>query len=138
MKKLNTKNSKKKTKIIYITTNNKMSKKEEQLKEFKEIIQKIINKYLPVESRFSVQDMNTEQIYYVASILSEKDEKKRNEIRTELEKKSKEANKKLKEDYLEILSLKEKYDNIFKSSINLSSLKEEIAADMDLLKKIEE
>ena len=115
-----------------------MRKNEEQLKEFKAIIQKIINKYLPVESRFSVQDMNTEQIYYIASILSEKDEKKRNEIRTELEKKSKEANKKLKEDYLEILSLKEKYDNIFKSSINLSSLREEIAADMDLLKKIEE
>ena len=81
--------------------------------------------------------MNAEQIYYVASVLSEKDEKKREKIRKELEKKSREANKTLKEDYLQILSLKEKYNNIFKSANDLSWLKEDIDADIDLLKKIE-
>lgn len=114
-----------------------MTVNEKQLKGFKATIQKIIDKYLPEESRFSVEDMNAEQIYYVASILSEKDEKKRKEIRKELEKKSKEADKTLKEDYIEILSLKDKYNNIFKSAEDLGSLKEDIDADIDLLKKIE-
>ena len=114
-----------------------MTINEKQLDGFKVTIQKIIDKYLPEESRFSVKDMNAEQIYYVASVLSEKDEKKREKIRKELEKKSREANKTLKEDYLQILSLKEKYNNIFKSANDLSWLKEDIDADIDLLKKIE-
>ena len=115
-----------------------MTVNEKQLNSFKATIQKIINKYLPEESRFLVKDMNAEQIYYVASILSEKDDKKRNEIWKELEKKSKEADKTLREDYLEILSLKDKYNNILKSANDLGSLKEDINADIDLIKKIEE
>ena len=110
---------------------------EKDLNWYKKTIQGIINKYLPKESRFSVMDMNQEQIYYIAQLLSEKDDEKRKTLWKEIENKSKEAEKELRKDYIEILSLKEKYDNTFKSATELDILEWHINADKELLKQLE-
>jgi hypothetical protein len=64
---------------------------EKKLEEYKKTLQRIIDKYLSKKGWFSVEDMNAEQLYYIASILSEKDEKKRTQLWEELEKKVEEA-----------------------------------------------
>ena len=53
---------------------------EKKIESYREIIQNIINKYFPKEKRFSVKNYSQEWLYDLASLLLEKDEKKRKNL----------------------------------------------------------
>jgi len=114
---------------------------EEKLNEYRETIQKILDKYLPEDKRISTKDMSQEWLYFIASYLTEKDKNKRKELRNDLVEKRKEAEKRFKEaekafleEHAEIMTTKEKYDNIFNSANALNDLMN----DMNVTKEMED
>jgi len=108
---------------------------EKELKEYKEIIQKIIDKHLPEEKRISVEEYTEEDIRYISRILLEKDKSKREKIRDEFSKRKEEAEK----DFLmyneEIINQKNKYDTIFNTIDEINSLNLDINTELSIEKQ---
>lgn len=112
---------------------------EEELNECRATVQRILDKYLPEEKRFSVKNYSPEWLYDLVSLLLEKDEKEREKIWERIDKKRNEAIEKFKkaeyEFLLENAELEEKkaeYDNIINSINELNWLVENIDADKEL------
>lgn len=104
--------------IIYITNFYKMVSKKE-LKEYRATVQKVIDKYLPKEERFSVKDYSQEELYEITSMILEKDEKKRKILRENHEYRE---NLKIVQKLIEIEKRKEEYLTIFRTIDDLNSL----------------
>ena len=122
---------------------------EEKLNEYRETIQKILDKYLPEDKRISTKDMSQEWLYFFASYLTEKDENKRQELWDEWKKEVnrqmkdaeaeyEEAKKKLSQDYAEITTTKEKYDNIMNALFGSASSLNNLMNDVDAMKEMED
>ena len=107
---------------------------ESELNEYKSTIQQIIDKHLPAEKRFSVQDFTQEEIWYLSRLFLEKDEAEREKIRKEIDEKRKAAHKDLLEEFEDIKAHKEKYDTLFSSIDDINSLKLDIDLDTQLKK----
>ena len=107
---------------------------EKELEEYRETIQKIVDKHLPAEKRFSVQDCSQEEIWYLSRLFLEKDEAEREKIRKEIDEKRKAAHKDLLEEFEDIKAHKEKYDTLFSSIDDINSLKLDIDLDTQLKK----
>ena len=114
---------------------------EERLDEHRETVQKIIDKYLPEDKRFSVKNLSEEWLYYIVSYFLEKDEKKRKKIWNEMHQKRLDEEEKFKKaehefllENLDMLKEKEKYDNVLDSLEELGWL----VKDIDLEAKINE
>ncbi|MBQ7075054.1 hypothetical protein IJM86_08715 [bacterium] len=73
------------------------------LVKYREMMQKIIDKHLPPEKRFSVKNYSEEALYFLASLLHEKDKEKRNEIRKEISRRREEAFKRFQNSEKEFL-----------------------------------
>lgn len=112
---------------------------EKELIWYRKTVQNIINKYLPEDKRFSVEDFSEEWLYYITSLFLEKDPDKRKEIYKEIEEKRKEAEirlQKAEHNFLElnneIMERKEEYDKIFSTIRELNSLSNDVNIDLDL------
>lgn len=115
----------------------------EKLEEYRETVQKIIDKYLPEEKRFSVKNFSEEWLFYVAGYFTEKDEGKRKALWNEMTKKRVESEERLKKaeyefqtEDIDIKKEKEKYDNIFNTLEGLWDLTRDISLDSQLNNKI--
>ncbi len=84
---------------------------------YREMMQKIIDKHLPPEKRFSVKNYSEEALYFLASLLHEKDKEKRNEIRKEISRRREEAFKRFQNSEKEFL-LERNYINKIVSEYN--------------------
>lgn len=117
---------------------------EEELNECRATVQKILDKYLPEEKRFSVQNFSQEWLYELVSLILEKDEKEREKIRAQIEEKRNKIIERLKkeeyelhQEYIEIEKKKEEYDNIFNSINELNWLSESTIIDKELDEDLE-
>ena len=81
------------------------------LGEYRETVQKRINKYFPEDKRFSVENFNKEQLWYICRLFLEKDDKERGKIRKEIEYKLNHAKYEYEKQYYEIIKNKELFDN---------------------------
>lgn len=107
-----------------------VSKKE--LAEYRDTIQKIINKHLPEEKRFSVEDFSQEELRYLSRLFLAKTKEERDEIREEIEEKQRLAHESLIEQIEDIKYHKEKYDILFNSIDEINSLGLDIDLDSQL------
>jgi hypothetical protein len=105
---------------------------EKELKEYKAIIQKIIDKHIPEEKRFSVEKLNQEQIRYLTRILLAKTQEEREKIRKEIEGKRKQFHKYLLKQVEDIEKYKENFDTIHNSIDDIRSLKRNMDLDSKL------
>ncbi len=115
-----------------------LGQKKYSLDEIKEILNNLIKKYIPEEHQFSVNTFDEKQISLLITILSEKDDKKRAQIRETIKKGIEEINnieKEIKEQYKQILNLQKEFNAIHISMSDLNELKDQIIAD-DILKNI--
>jgi len=64
---------------------------QEELLQYRTTLQTIIDKYLPPEKRFSVENFSEEWLFDLASLLLEKDENKREKIWKQIKKKEDKA-----------------------------------------------
>ena len=80
------------------------------LQEAKNFLQKIINKYIPEEERFSIQEINEEQIWFLIEFFLEKDEIERDRIWAILETEIEESRQNIQESMTEIQKIKELLD----------------------------
>lgn len=122
-----------------------MAVSEQQLEEFRNIMQKILDKYIPEEKRISVKNYSQEDLYDLASLLLEKDLKEREKLWEQIEKKLEkkiENFKKAEYDFLQentkLQERKKAYDNIFNSIDELHLLAEKMSIDRDLENKLNE
>jgi hypothetical protein len=105
---------------------------ENELKEYRAIIERIIDKHIPEEKRFSVEKFNQEQIWYLTRILLAKTQEEREEIRKEIKDKQKLAEKNLLKNVEDIKKYKENFDTIFSSINDIRSLKKNMDLDSKL------
>ena len=64
---------------------------QEELLQYRTTLQTIIDKYLPPEKRFSVENFSEEWLFDLASLLLEKDENKREKVWQQIKKKEDKA-----------------------------------------------
>ena len=64
---------------------------QEELLQYRTTLQTIIDKYLPPENRFSVENFSEEWLFDLASLLLEKDENKREKVWQQIKKKEDKA-----------------------------------------------
>ena len=114
-----------------------MKNKNLNLKKMKQIIQKILDKYLPPEDRFSVKNFGYEEIRYLCRILLEKDDKKREKIWKEIEDRVKQLKYECDTDFNEIEKYKELFDNktdVFDETVDLLNdieIESELNSELD-------
>ena len=82
----------------------------ENLQEARIILQKIIDKHLPEGERFSIQEINEEQIWFLIEVFLEKDEIERDRIWANLEAEIEESRQNIQESMAEIQKIKELLD----------------------------
>lgn len=85
---------------------------EYSLEEKKEIVQKIIDKHLPKDVSFSVDQLNEEMLDLLIMFLIEKNEETKKSLRNKMLEKSKESLKELNIQLLKIQELSEKIEII--------------------------
>lgn len=109
-----------------------------ELEEYKKTVQNIIDKYLPEDKRFSVKNFTEEWLYYLASLLLEKDPKKRKKIYKEIEIRKekaemeyKESERKFLELNNEIIEKKEEFDNIFNTIWELNKVLNDVIIEQE-------
>ena len=105
---------------------------EEELNECKTIIQKIIDKHLPEEKRFSVKDFSQEEIWYLSKLFLAETNKERDKIRKEMDDKQKTAHQNFLEQIEDINYHKDKYNTIFNTIDEINSLNTDIDLNSDL------
>lgn len=104
-----------------------------QLDEVKNQVQKILDKYLPVEQGFSVQNLNEESVFLLIDLLLEKDDLERWRIRFKIQEKIRENQMNIELDHEKILELRDKLSYLKENNFqNLNNLKNIVNADSDL------
>ena len=104
----------------------------EELKNVKKEIQKILDKHLEEDQRFSIQDLDEESTFLLIDLLLEKDEEKRKQIRTKIQKKIKTNEMNIKLDYENIMEIKDKLDYLKNDYNDLDNLENTVNADYEL------
>lgn len=95
-------------------------------------VQKILDRHLPEDQRFSIQDLDEESTFLLIDLLLEKDEEKREQIRTKIQKKIKTNKMNIELDYENIMEIKDKLDYLKNDSNDLNNLKNTVNADSEL------
>jgi hypothetical protein len=95
-------------------------------------VQKILDKHLEENQRFSIQDLDEESTFLLIDLLLEKDEEKREQIRTKIQKKIKTNKMNIELDYENIMEIKDKLDYLKNDSNDLNNLKNTVNADSEL------
>ena len=109
----------------------------EQLNEVKTEVQKIIDRHLPEGQRFSIQDLDEEGTFLLIDLLLEKDDKKRKEIRTKIEKEISLHKMNLEIDYEKIMEIKDKLTCLKNDFNDLDNLKNIVNSDVELDEELE-
>lgn len=108
------------------------------LGEYRETIQKIINKYFSEDKRFSVENFGKEQLWYICRLFLEKDDKKRGKIRKEIEYKLNHAKFEYERQYYEIIKNKELFDNHNNIIKDVDNLVNDIESESELDDSLDE
>jgi len=105
---------------------------EKELEEYRETIQKIIDKHLPEEKKFSVKDFTQEELWYLSRLFLAKNNQERDKIWKEMSDKQESAHQSFIQQIEDINYHKEKYDTMFNSIDKINSLAMDIDLDSDL------
>ena len=104
----------------------------EEIKTTKNEIQKILDRHLKEEQRFSIQELDEESTFQLIELLIEKDEKKREKIRAKVQKDIKTNKMNIELDYENILKIKDKLDYLNNDYNDLDNLKNTVNTDTEL------
>lgn len=104
----------------------------EELKNVKKEVQKILDKHLEENQRFSIQELDEESTFLLIDLLLEKNEERRKQIRTKIQKKIKTNKMNIELDYENIMEIKDKLDYLKNDSNDLDNLKNTVNADSEL------
>lgn len=104
----------------------------EELSNVKAEVQKILDKHLPEDQRFSIQDLDEEGTFLLIDLLLEKDDKKREETRRKIEKKVSLHKMNLEIDFEKILEIKDKLSCLKNDFNDLDNLKNTVNTDTEL------
>ena len=110
----------------------------EELSEVKTEVQKILDHYLPKDKSFSIQDLDEEATFLLIDLLLEKDDKKRKEIRTKIEKEISLHKMNLEIDYEKIMEIKDKLTCLKNDFNDLDNLKNIVNSDVELGKQLDD
>ncbi len=110
----------------------------ENLSEVKAEIQKILDNHLEENQRFSIQDLDEEATFLLIDLLLEKDDKKRKEIRTKIEKEISLHKMNLEIDYEKIMEIKDKLTCLKNDFNDLDNLKNIVNSDVELGKQLDD
>ena len=110
----------------------------EQLNEVKSEVQNIIDRHLSEDQRFSIQDLDEEGTFLLIDLLLEKDDKKRKEIRTKIEKEISLHKMNLEIDYEKIMEIKDKLTCLKNDFNDLDNLKNIVNSDVELGKQLDD
>ena len=105
---------------------------EKELEEYRETIQKVVDKHLPAEKRFSVKDFSQEELRYLSRLFLAGTKEERDKIRKEMDDRQKAAHQSFLEQVEDINYHKDKYDTIFNSIDEINSLNLDMNLDSDL------
>ena len=108
---------------------------EKKLDETKNEVQKILDNHLEEDQRFSIKDLDEESTYFLIDLLLEKNDKDREKA---LKEHILEHRKNLKLLYAKIMEIKDKIDHQRNNVNNLRDLKNDIIADSQLKKHMDE
>jgi hypothetical protein len=106
--------------------------KAESLESIKDEVQKILDRHLKPEERFSVQDCDENTIYLLIDLLLEKDDKKRKKIREKIEKEIINIHSNIDQTYNSILEIQDKIAFQKDEVKNINNLKNTINAENEL------
>lgn len=104
----------------------------EELSNVKAEVQKILDKHLEEKQRFSIQELDEESTFLLIDLLLEKNEERRKQIRTKIQKKIKTNKMNIELDYENIMEIKDKLDYLKNDSNDLDNLKNTVNADSEL------
>ncbi|MCR5412199.1 MAG: hypothetical protein K6E76_04375 [Patescibacteria group bacterium] len=110
----------------------------ERLNEVKKQVQAILDHHLPEEKRFSVAELDEEQVFFLIDLLLEKDDKKRENMFKDIKKRIKLAKKDLRITYTKILEIKDKVDYTKHNSQTLQDLWNSIESDNEFDSKLQD
>ena len=108
----------------------------ENLQEARIVLQKIIDKHLPEGERFSIQEINEEQIWFLIEVFLEKDEIERDRIWANLEAEIEESRQNIQESMTEIQKIKELLDAEKVNKTDLTDLMNLINTDSNFEKRL--
>ena len=104
----------------------------EELSNVKAEVQKILDKHLEEKQRFSIQELDEESTFLLIDLLLEKNEERRKQIRTKIQKKIKTNKMNIELDYENIMEIKDKLEYLKNDSNDLDNLKNTVNADSEL------
>ena len=108
--------------LYFYSINKTMSS--EDLKKIKAEVQKILDNHLDENQRFSIEDLDEEGTFLLIDLLTEKDDKRREEIWTQITDKISELQMDIDLTNNSVLEIKDKLDFHDNEIKDLSSLKE--------------
>lgn len=103
-----------------------------KFKSMKQTLQKILDKHLPSDKRFSVENFGKEDVWYMCRLLLEKDDMKRNLIWQELDNMRKNTMREFLMDLSVIEKKKAEMDNYVRVSNELDKLMDDVILDREL------
>ena len=121
--------------LYFYSINKTMSS--EDLKKIKAEVQKILDNHLDENQRFSIEDLDEEGTFLLIDLLTEKDDKRREEIWTQITDKISELQMDIDLTNNSVLEIKDKLDFHDNEIKDLSSLKEWINLDINLEQQIQ-
>ena len=107
-------------------------KEDPKFAEMKTILQSILDKHLPPEKRLSVETFDKEDVFYLCTLLLEKDNEKRNHIRDKIKKIQNYKMQEFQIALAEIEREKTKIDNYQITSDELNFLADNISAENEM------
>jgi hypothetical protein len=109
----------------------------EELEDIKAEVQKILDKHLEEDQRFSIKDFDEESTFLLIDLLLEKDDLKRKKIWDKIKKKVSICEMNIKLTYESVMEINDKL-RLQKNEIsNLDDLKNTVESDKNLEEKIE-
>lgn len=121
--------------LYFYSINKTMSS--EDLKKIKAEVQKILDNHLDENQRFSIEDLDEEGTFLLIDLLTEKDDKRREEIWDQITNKISELQMDIDLTNNSVLEIKDKLDFHDNEIKDLSSLKEWINLDINLEQQIQ-
>lgn len=109
-----------------------MSMSTEQLSYVKTEVQKILDKHLPEDQRFSIQNLNEETTFLLIDLLLENDDMEREHIWAKIQERITNNQMNIELTYKEIMRIKDKLDYLKNDFNDLNNLKNIINSDIEL------
>lgn len=109
----------------------------ERLNEIRQQVQAILDHHLPEEKRFSVKDLDEEGVFLLIDLLLEKNDKKREKMFKDIEKRIKEEKEKIRIIYTKVLEIKDKLDYQKKNANVLKDFLNTIESDYEFDSKLQ-